>query len=833
MKKFFAFLSLIILFSGAVINAQVGINTENPSPNSALHIVAPNNDKGVILPQIPSDVSLNEVVTSGQLSDGTPFDADGLVLYNLQTGCFNYYKQSNSIWYSLCGTPPPAIGTINCTDGIEHIGVYIEKRVFNINNYLRVKINVASPGTYSITAMPRTSNGYYFSGSGVFPQAGTHDVLLSGAGTPTNPVTDEIDFVFNGNAQNCGYQLSILEGTPDFCIINARQIPSTPWTIGQIFNTSSAPSDLRYYAEVTLHVNKPGPYTIAASEQNGYDFMGTGQLYQASGYNPNGNFPQTVTVNIPVVAGKQATANNPNTNTFQLTSTGQNLCQTLYPLTITLAEIAFSVDCSGIVLNNFGTIMQGQAIPDASTITMQVTVTSAGSTQITANFAGLSFSTGASLGTPGEVTLSTGVHNVTLYPVTSGQKPNQAGQLPISIISSKGGYSRCASPKEVTVIPATATFREIKITAFTNGNQYIMTPYAGGADVPCDIMLSVQADVAGEYNLSTTVNGVTWAGTGNIPAGTSTITLKPVSPTTNRPISSGAKSVSLSYTKITGGVSTAATTNSQNVYFVQRSINVLCIGRTTYNGYSTSHNSGKFLRSSKNFGPTGTVTVKSLTLYSGGTSPEGNSLKNAINANKADIIIVGYAYNPNSTSVKILKDFVNNKGGALIYSQEVTTSTVESLISEIFGSSSNFSDSQGTVSTLISDASDPIINGPFQNLGGLQIGTDFGSSSMAATTSLPSSLKALGSLTNGNVNIFYSTSKGFFFCGDAGWLAGHPSVSTERNDIYPFQLNSDDTPKPKAYSGGTMVYNSALFGNVMAWAIDWAVKNCNVNYIIP
>ncbi|GHV44519.1 hypothetical protein FACS1894180_5960 [Bacteroidia bacterium] len=818
------------------MTAQVGINTETPSPNSALHIVAPNNDKGVILPQIPSDISLDEVVTSGSLPGGTSFDADGLVVYNQQTSCFNYYKQSVGTWYSLCGTPPPAIGTVNCSSGIEQIGVYMEDKVFNINNYLRVKITVVSPGTYSITAMPRTANGYYFSGSGVFPATGTYDIILSGAGTPTNPGTDEIDFVFNGTAQNCGYSLPIQEGTPDFCIISARQIPTTPWPVGQIFNASTAPSDLKYYAEVTVQVNKPGPYIITAIEQNGYDFTGTGQLYQASGYNPNGNFPQTVTVNIPVVAGKMANSNAQNTNTFQLTSVGANLCQTIYPLTITLAEIAFSVDCQGITLNNFGTLTQGTAIPDASTLTMQVTAASPGSTQITANFAGLSFSTGA-LGTPGEVTLTSGVQSVTLYPVTSGQKPNQAGTFPIQISSSKGGYASCATPKTVTVNAATAAFRNITISTFTNSSQYILNPYTGGADVPCDMVLSVQADVAGNYTLSTTVNGVTWSGTGNVPAGTSTITLTPVNPTANRPTSSGTKAVSLSYTQIVGGTSVPSVTNTQNVYFVQRKVNVLFVGGDAYSGFSASNNAGKMFRASNNFGPTGTMNVAGITPYNAGGSPSASALKTQINSNKIDIIVVGYNFITSNDQNIVLANFVNNKGGALIYSQENYASNAQALVQLISGVNLTFGNGGGGgtyINTMVTDASDPVINGPFGNLSGAYIGNDVANAMPVQSTTLGGTLKVLTRvLSTNNVWAFRDTARGFLYMSDSGWMAGHPSTYLTTTIYYPLQLNADNTPRTKAYDGGYQVSNSFLFGNALSWAIDWAAAHCNVNYMIP
>ncbi|MCL1868669.1 MAG: hypothetical protein FWF72_07005 [Paludibacter sp.] len=820
-------------------NAQVGINTENPSPNAALHVVAPNQDKGVIIPQVPSNVSLGDVVLSGTHldTDGVsqvPFDANGLVLYNQEQGCFNYYKTSTDTWYSLCGTPPPAIGTVDCSS-ITAVGVYIEGTVFNINNYLQVKINVTSPGTYTITAVATESNGngYYFSSNGTFPQVGNYVVNLIGAGMPVAAGLNHINYTFNGMEQNCGTEINIQESTPDFCIIGVKQMPSTPWPINQVFNPSSG--SMNFYAEVTLQVNKPGAYTLSTVEQNGYSFSGSGQLSQASGYNPSGSFPQTVIVNMPVVSGQKATANTPETNTFQVSSVGPNNCRTIFPLTITLAQITFTIDCQNINLNNFGTLKQGVAIPDNSTLTMPVNASTGGTTQITANFAGLSFSTGAP-GAPGEITLANGAQIVTLYPVTLGQKPNQAGDHQVALSSSKGGYEKCASPKTVTVQPATASFSNISISTFTNQNQYILNPYTGGVDVPCDMVLAVQVDVAGEYNLTTTVNGVTWAGQGSVPAGNSTVTLQPVNPTSNRPLASGQHSVSLSYTKITGGTPGAAVTNSKIVYFVQRSVNVLCLGGAPYSGYSTTYNAGKMIRDTKNFGPTGTVGVQAIKMFDGGGAPSTAALRNSINNNKIDIIVVAYNFQPNTAADRqVLADFVNNKGGALIFSSELNPAYAQDLVSRISGSNITFALTGGTTYiNIVENISDPVITGPFVDLRGKAIGNDVANAMPVQSSSVPSPLITLAKVqANGNVWAFRHPSKGFLYICDSGWLAGHPTASTADRTIYPLQLNSDNTPKTKAYSGENTVYNSFLWGNSMAWAIDWAAAHCNVSYMIP
>jgi hypothetical protein len=859
MKRIILILAAVTMtFAGY---AQVGINTEVPSPNAALHIEAPNDNLGLIIPQVPSDISLGEVDTIGVIPGAGPngmdltFNADGLVLYNEQTGCYNYWSEPAHDWLSLCGTPPPAIGTISCGNlNFIAVGQYIEKQPLTINNYIQVKIDVTKAGTYTITAQTTNANGYFFSTSGTFPTVGIYTVNLPGSGVPQDPGTDVIHFVFNGETQDCAQDpmsIVVQPGKPDYCIIGARQIPSSPWPKNQPLNPN-------YYAEVTIQVNRPGHWAISTSEQNGYAFSGNGELSKASGFNPAGDFPQTVTVNVPVVPG-QMVANNTNTpDRFTLSTTGNNECMSSYPLSVDLAQIQFEINnCADIAISAPGgtlVLQQGVALDNATIITLPVTVTVGGKTQITATFAGLQFSTG-SLGVPEEVDIANTQTNVILYPTTSGQKPNQSGTFPINLTSSKGGLTKCITPKQVTVDPAIARFTDITFAAFSNSNQWTMNPMASSHDIPCDMLVRVTCSQAGNYTLTTEPNnGVTWTGSGSVTAGQNTITLKPVG-TNPKANESGPKTIRLNYQD----VDNAWKYTSGECYFVQREIRILFLGNTTYSGFGNNNNAyaKKLWSDPRNFGPNGIVGIKAMKTYSQ-TSNSATTLRRNINENKIDIVVVGYNWQPNSAAERdVLATFVKTTKGALIYSSEYGDSYSEALITAITERTITVGSGGGNayLNKVLPGVDDKkIINGKFTtalgiSLEGKYIANDVSNAKPVQSTSVPAPLLALITTCNSNpsnnnkVWAFCDTrpDRFFLYLCDSGWMSGNVTTYANSSIYHPLKLDGDNKPtyKPNysdsnsGIAGNQQVWNSLLFANALGAAIDYVAEQRDPNYEQP
>lgn len=87
--------ALAVMFLCADSFAQVGINTSNPNPKSALDIISKNNNSGVLFPRLTTEQrdAINPSPTDAS--------ADGLWVYNTDNKCYEYWNRSR--WVSLCG----------------------------------------------------------------------------------------------------------------------------------------------------------------------------------------------------------------------------------------------------------------------------------------------------------------------------------------------------------------------------------------------------------------------------------------------------------------------------------------------------------------------------------------------------------------------------------------------------------------------------------------------------------------------------------------------------------------------------------------------------------
>ena len=169
-------------------HAQVGINTSNPNSKSAFEVVSKNKNTGTLLTRLTS--AERNAIT------GLASTEDGLTIYNTDEKCYNYYQAANATWLSLCGTYKPAVYTVDCSK-IKVFGTYTQGTSLNVSNYITMPVTVTTAGTYHIIA--KTTNGYYFEKSGVFPNAGTFTISLAGSGAPSaGPQTDTVSFEYDG-----------------------------------------------------------------------------------------------------------------------------------------------------------------------------------------------------------------------------------------------------------------------------------------------------------------------------------------------------------------------------------------------------------------------------------------------------------------------------------------------------------------------------------------------------------------------------------------------------------------------------------------------------------
>lgn len=104
--------------------------------------------------------------------------------------------------YTIGGAP----GT--CTGAIAG-GTYVAGVALAPSNTITIQVNVSVVGYYTIGAA--TTNGFVFSGSGVFSTTGLQNVVLTGTGTPINAGATTVT-VTNLSA-TCSYTVTVQTGT--------------------------------------------------------------------------------------------------------------------------------------------------------------------------------------------------------------------------------------------------------------------------------------------------------------------------------------------------------------------------------------------------------------------------------------------------------------------------------------------------------------------------------------------------------------------------------------------------------------------------------------------
>jgi len=93
MKK--AIFILIFSLSPLVFSqtSGVGINTYTPNDKSILEVYTKNT--GVLLPRLTT-AERNQIIPDSSVN--------GLIIYNTDEKCFNFYRASKNAWEKMCGT---------------------------------------------------------------------------------------------------------------------------------------------------------------------------------------------------------------------------------------------------------------------------------------------------------------------------------------------------------------------------------------------------------------------------------------------------------------------------------------------------------------------------------------------------------------------------------------------------------------------------------------------------------------------------------------------------------------------------------------------------------
>lgn len=782
---------LLILFLGVfssiaqtnmtkIKDGTISGTTAVPSLGAILELESAN--KGFLTPRLTT-----------QQRDAIGTKTDGLLIYNKTTGCFNYWSAAQDNWLSICGTPPPAvfeITNIQCQDITPH-GIYKQGVYLNTSNYLTIPVTVTQAGTYEIIAS--TTNGYYFMAKGTFPSSGSYTLLLEGVGTPnigynTGVNGDLLKITLNSKESTCNTKYVFVEKAAVDFVLNCSKITVE----GKYY--AGKELDATNKMKLEVNVTATGYWNISTNRVNGYSFTGSG-TFTTTGI-------QTVDL---LGTGKPTTSG---TNLFNI-SANANTITSCSAIPVVVEPVSFTVNCASAVVN--GVFKQDEPVTSANTVTLMVNVEATGDTSIQTNtVGGIYFSSGP---------LSfeeLGQQEVVLSAIGT---PTTAGTHTYTLSQTPGLVSTCTFDIEVDSKPV--SYNLICNSMVVRGNYAPNIPM----NTTNTISLNVNVEYVGDYTISTnTVNGVSFTASGTF---ASTGLQEVVLSGNGMPLNGGLHRFTLTTNSTTGG-------NNCNtaIEFVYRKMNVLGLGGGTYQPGSASNiqTSRVALQATTNFGPNGIVKVDQINIVNGSTY-QGSALRNLINNNKIDIVVIGYNYIPNAETISILQDFVKNKKGVLIHSQENYANLTVDLINAIsYSSSTAISGTRSTYINPLVALNDPILNGPFGDLRDKSAGSDVNNSYYVTGYSNDFiSLSHVGGDTS-RAWFLKHKSLGYVYIGDGGWTAGDSRNSS--TTIWPAAITAGGTPIAKRYDGGVLVYNSILYANTITWAIQYAQENTNVNYTV-
>jgi hypothetical protein len=224
---------LIMTMSCSGIYAQVSISGNNTAPDPSAMLDVKSTAKGFLPPRL-STIQRNTIVNP----------ATGLVVYNTNLNCLEFYTGATTGWYCPCpGHGVPDCGTLDIS------GVYLTNVALTGNNTAALTVNVLIPGGYQIAT--NSVNGYYFAGKGTFATTGSQSLILTGSGTPEYAGTD--DFFFNYGTETCYFSVSVQQTPmPDLFrsgIFLHHSTGSNIW--GPNGSSTSVPQEMTSYN--TLH----------------------------------------------------------------------------------------------------------------------------------------------------------------------------------------------------------------------------------------------------------------------------------------------------------------------------------------------------------------------------------------------------------------------------------------------------------------------------------------------------------------------------------------------------------------------------------------------------
>jgi hypothetical protein len=377
-------------------------------------------------------------------------------------------------------------------------GAYKKDTALNATNFVDVQLDVTQVGIYIIST--DTVNGYYFRATGVTPLPGANTIRLVGFGKPISVGTDVFTVKFGGTT--CEFNVNVTLGTGGgggttavFTFPNAASCTGATQTPNFYVGIPTNPA----INTITLLVNvtQAGTYNLNTTLAGGLIFSGTGSL--------------SVGNNQPIILGATGTPSAPAGTinyTFSTTTPVASSCG--FGLTVQAAPTpaAYTFNCG--TASFLGTYQVGTAMTASNTMTVPITVTTAGGYALTTTVNGVTFAN------TGILTLAT-----TSITLISMGTPIAAAAPSTTFVLSGGGGANCSVTIPFTPAPAAAVY------TFTCGSASFTGTYQVGTAMSAvnTITVPITVTTAGSYTITSNVNAVNFSGSGNLTATSTSITL--------------------------------------------------------------------------------------------------------------------------------------------------------------------------------------------------------------------------------------------------------------------------------------------------------------------
>lgn len=786
-------------------NSKTGTSA---TPESTVILELESLNKGFLAPRMST--AQRDAIEQDQLPDG-------LIIFNTTSGCVNYWSGIQSTWLSLCGTPPPAIVSLTSVQCNSIETEALKQGVsLNTSNKLLVPVTVSQAGTYDI--LVKTDNGYYYHASGTFPSTGTYDLILQGVGTPiagynTGSNGDQMTITMNGKISTCQPYTFVEKADVSYELKCA-----TISIEGDLF--INVPLNETNKLKVTVEVANTGSWNIRTNTVNGISYSG------------NGTFTTSGSHTVELVGN--GTPAQPGSTQFILTSNSADGTTNCPGIEAVVKDVAFTMNCADLTVE--GNYKENVSLNDSNYIILPVQVLAPGKTIISTNtIHGMQFSSG-------EVVLEfnpaqNNIQEVVLRPTI--MSPTVVDDYSFTISANKGTQNTCTA--SITIDAQDVAFTFLCNEIVTNGK------YAPGVTMDATNSLQVKVNVQyrGNYQISTDeVNGVKFQATGTFSTtGEQTVILN----ASGTPVAGGRHNFRISSNS---NATTGNRTCLHPITFVYRTMNILVVpaGENAYTIASgNSKPGGVLMRNTANFGrdDNSIVKVENLNMITR-SLPNATNLRNYINSDKIDIIWISIS-GVNRGLEDVLTEFVNDKKGVLILSQEANLSDLSHLIDRI-GSVVTTSTAPGvtqgstvyTQSNLVSAIDDPILNGSFGDIRSKYLGND--ATNGFYWSGFPADKYTVLATKSDDTSWAWSLkhkTKGFVIVGDGGWLQGTINNASSSASAYPTLSTNIGVPlsrpgftKVRSSSDKVNVENAFFLVNMMEWAIKFSQENTNQSYIM-